>query len=320
MRTKTTSWYLFRPPGRWWSRTLHACLITIPAQRALNQRAILRSEIGSASRSPGRCHYRGIGTTRDPTPCGWPPSCVRMSPKSTSISVGRTEPCPSPGPTRACSADSTPAPTPGQRCSTNNTGQSSAPGRAQMDHRLRQREDPEDVVQSVLRTVIRRAAKGEFHIDGGGQLWRLLATITRRKMLKHVTKIKAKKRSPEKEEQLKPGEISSRDPNPQAATLAADLMEKTLEGLDESHAKVFHLRLQGCSRAQYRQANGLHPPGSDDHARSVAESPGQTPGASGTARRLAGAQEMTISHIAAYPRIPLRCWFFSSQERLNLGL
>ena len=116
-----------------------------------------------------------------------------------------------------------------------------------MDHRLRQREDPEDVVQSVLRTVIRRAAKGEFHIDGGGQLWRLLATITRRKMLKHVTKIKAKKRSPEKEEQLEPGEISSRDPNPQAATLAADLMEKTLEGLDESHAEVFHLRLQGCS-------------------------------------------------------------------------
>ena len=190
----------------------------------------------------------------------------------------------------------------------------------EMDHRLRQREDPEDVVQSVLRTVIRRAAKGEFHIDGGGQLWRLLATITRRKMLKHVTKIKAKKRSPEKEEQLRARRDQFEGPKPTGGDPRRRPHGKNARRAGRVSCRGLSLAATGVLGAQYRQANGLHPPGSDDHARSVAESPGQTPGASGTARRLAGAQEMTISHIAAYPRIPLRCWFFSSQERLNLGL
>ena len=117
----------------------------------------------------------------------------------------------------------------------------------EMDGRLRRREDAEDVVQTAFRTFYRRNALGEFHIDGNGQLWQLLATITRRKALKHITKIKAKKRSLEKEEQLEPDASVSTEPDPLEAVVAVDLVEKMLEGLDEFHADVFHLRLQGCS-------------------------------------------------------------------------
>ena len=56
----------------------------------------------------------------------------------------------------------------------------------EMDRRVRRKEDPEDVVQSAFRTFYRRNTKGEFRIDSSVDLWRLLETITRHKMLKHV--------------------------------------------------------------------------------------------------------------------------------------
>jgi len=65
-----------------------------------------------------------------------------------------------------------------------------------MDPKLRRREDPEDVVQSVLRTVFRRAAQGELQFDHSGALWRLLETVTRHKILKHAEYHKAKRRTP----------------------------------------------------------------------------------------------------------------------------
>ena len=65
---------------------------------------------------------------------------------------------------------------------------------AAMDGNIRRREDPEDVVQTVLRTYFRRAALGEFHIADSSDLWALLAKITRRKILKRVEYHHAAKR------------------------------------------------------------------------------------------------------------------------------
>ncbi len=66
----------------------------------------------------------------------------------------------------------------------------------EMGRRFRRKEDPEDVVQSAFRTFYRRSTLGEFRIDSSADLWRLLETITRHKILKHVEKLDAKKRSP----------------------------------------------------------------------------------------------------------------------------
>ena len=70
----------------------------------------------------------------------------------------------------------------------------------EMNRRFRRKEDPEDVVQSAFRTFYRRNAQGEFHIDSSVDLWRLLETITRHKILKHVEKLGAGKRDPKREE------------------------------------------------------------------------------------------------------------------------
>src|SRR5262249_5660608 len=43
---------------------------------------------------------------------------------------------------------------------------------------LRRRVGPEDMVQSALRTFLRRAHAGEFHLADSADLWRLLCAIT----------------------------------------------------------------------------------------------------------------------------------------------
>jgi RNA polymerase sigma-70 factor (ECF subfamily) len=132
-----------------------------------------------------------------------------------------------------------------------------------MNERFRRKEDPEDVVQSAFRTFYRRKSLGEFSIDSASDLWRLLETITVHKLLKHVEKLNAKKRNAGCEEYLNGDILQGREPSPDEASKAADLIEKVLEGLDESYVKVFHRRLQkytedeiaaelGCTRAFVR--------------------------------------------------------------------
>ena len=130
----------------------------------------------------------------------------------------------------------------------------------EMNRRFRRREDPEDVVQSAFRTFYRRKARGEFQIDTSVDLWRLLETITRHKILKHVERHAAAKRSPNREEYPEADNVAGQAPTPADAAIAADLIENALAGLDESYVTVFNLRLQrhteeeiaaklGCTRA-----------------------------------------------------------------------
>ena len=39
-------------------------------------------------------------------------------------------------------------------------------------------------------------------------------------------------------------------PTPEEAAIAADLMEKSLAGLDETYTPVFHMRLQNCTEQE----------------------------------------------------------------------
>lgn len=120
----------------------------------------------------------------------------------------------------------------------------------EMDRRFRRKEDPEDVVQSAFRTFYRRNAKGEFHIDSSVDLWRLLETITRHKVLKHVEKLRTAKRDPQREECTEGDELRGRVPTPEEAAIAADLIEKALVGLNETYVTVLHMRLQNCAEKE----------------------------------------------------------------------
>ncbi len=119
-----------------------------------------------------------------------------------------------------------------------------------MNRRFRRKEDPEEVVQSAFRTFYRRNAKGEFRIDSSVDLWRLLETIARHKILKHVEKLGAGKRNPKREEYTQGDDLPAQAPTPEEAAMAANLLETALAGLDESYVKVFHMRLQNCTEEE----------------------------------------------------------------------
>jgi RNA polymerase sigma-70 factor (ECF subfamily) len=53
--------------------------------------------------------------------------------------------------------------------------------RAQLDSRLRQKVDPEDVLQSVYKSFFLRCEQGRLSLGGWDGLWALLALITARK-------------------------------------------------------------------------------------------------------------------------------------------
>jgi len=69
----------------------------------------------------------------------------------------------------------------------------------EMGKRFAAREGPEDPVQSAFRSFYRGIEARRFQIDSSGGLWRLLETITRRKMLKHIEHHAAGVRRPDNE-------------------------------------------------------------------------------------------------------------------------
>jgi RNA polymerase sigma factor (sigma-70 family) len=110
----------------------------------------------------------------------------------------------------------------------------------EINRRFPCRENPEDVVQSAFRKFYGREAQGEFRIDSSSELWRLLETVVRSKIRKYVEKHGVPNRSLTSEE----------------AAIAADLVEKTLAGLDESYVAVFRLRLQGHTEDEIAAKTG----------------------------------------------------------------
>jgi RNA polymerase sigma factor (sigma-70 family) len=116
-----------------------------------------------------------------------------------------------------------------------------------MDRCLSRRESSEDIVQSVLRTVFHRTLEGQYKFESRGELWRLLETVTRHKILKHAEYHKAKKRTPYAEECRNAEAFFARAPSADQEAVAKDLVAKILEGLDQSYSEILSLLEEGHS-------------------------------------------------------------------------
>ncbi|MCA9120063.1 MAG: hypothetical protein H6822_29905 [Planctomycetaceae bacterium] len=119
-----------------------------------------------------------------------------------------------------------------------------------MNARYRRREDPEDVVQSALRTFFRRAPLGEFDIKDPQHLWRTLQLISRRKMLKHIDKITAGQRGFDREEHCDQNELPSAPAETPRARLLGDVLEMVLAGMHAPDPEVLRLQLFGYTIAE----------------------------------------------------------------------
>jgi RNA polymerase sigma-70 factor (ECF subfamily) len=118
--------------------------------------------------------------------------------------------------------------------------------------RVRQKLDPEDVVQSVFRTFFRRQKEGQFDFGGWDDLWNLLALITLRKCGSQVRHFASARRDARKEFRpvLSPDDSDSwqaiaRGPTPEETAMLVETVEQILVNLKERERPIFLLGLQG---------------------------------------------------------------------------
>jgi RNA polymerase sigma-70 factor, ECF subfamily len=122
--------------------------------------------------------------------------------------------------------------------------------RTRLSVRLSHRVDPEDVVQSVYRSFFAGAREGQYDLQRGADLWRLLVTITLHKVHDQVKHHTAAKRSI-KAEQSFPGEDSPETaprtgaPSPIEAMMMVDQLDQLMSCLDSLERRILELRLQG---------------------------------------------------------------------------
>jgi RNA polymerase sigma-70 factor (ECF subfamily) len=115
--------------------------------------------------------------------------------------------------------------------------------RTRLSPRLAQRIDPEDVVQSAYRSFFAGAQKGEYDLERGGDLWRLLVAITLHKLHDQARRHGAGKRSVQAEEPLT--EDTAREPSPVEALALVDQLQQVMGRLEPEQRRILELRLQG---------------------------------------------------------------------------
>jgi RNA polymerase sigma factor (sigma-70 family) len=125
--------------------------------------------------------------------------------------------------------------------------------RGRLSKKVAQRVDPEDVVQSVYRSFFAGARDGHYELERGGDLWRLLVTITLNKLSNQIKRNVRGKRSVEREQHFG-GEDSlvgkdiyllAREPAPGEGVALADELEQLMRGLEPLERQMLELRLQG---------------------------------------------------------------------------
>jgi RNA polymerase sigma factor (sigma-70 family) len=133
--------------------------------------------------------------------------------------------------------------------------------RGRLSSRVARRTDPEDIVLSVYRSFFVQAREGRYTLTRGGDLWRLLAAITKNKLLRQVRRQTAERRSVDVELPLDHpaslrDDFEHTEPTPEAAVELADELERVLALLDTFGRRVLELRLQGLQIAEIAEDTG----------------------------------------------------------------
>jgi RNA polymerase sigma factor (sigma-70 family) len=131
---------------------------------------------------------------------------------------------------------------------------------------LARRFGPDDVVQSVCRTFLRRIHGGQFALDSGESLWRLLCAITLTKVRSKARYHLRQKRGLQRE--AHPESVSweegggafrptAPEPGPDDQVAFAEAFEQLLTELDAEERRIIDLRLQDQTHAQIAAAMGI---------------------------------------------------------------
>jgi RNA polymerase sigma factor (sigma-70 family) len=133
--------------------------------------------------------------------------------------------------------------------------------RSRLSPRLARRTDPEDIVLSAYRSFFVEAREGRYSLNRGGDLWRLLAAITKHKLLRQVRLQSAERRHVDHEvplDQVDERNLvgSQTEATPEDAAALADELERVLSHLDLFGRRVLELRLQGLKIGEIAEDTG----------------------------------------------------------------
>ena len=126
--------------------------------------------------------------------------------------------------------------------------------RSRLAARLAARVDPEDIVQSAYRSFFVAARQGRFAVSASGDLWRLLVEVTLHKLYRQAARHKARRRSVERERASSDDgswdRVTSGEPTPEQAAIAAEEMEALLTKLSPRGREAVELVLQGYEQRE----------------------------------------------------------------------
>jgi RNA polymerase sigma-70 factor (ECF subfamily) len=122
--------------------------------------------------------------------------------------------------------------------------------RVHLSEKFAARFDPEDVVQTALRSFFCGVREGRYLLHHSGDLWRLLASIARHKLQHQVARHSAERRTVTREishpEPTNAGcSPLASIPSPSDAIVVADEIEWILNQLSPTEQRMFELRLEG---------------------------------------------------------------------------
>jgi RNA polymerase sigma factor (sigma-70 family) len=133
--------------------------------------------------------------------------------------------------------------------------------RRRLSAQLARRVAAEDIVQSAYLCFHTAASDNRVVLHRNGDLWRLLATITLRKLRKRIDHHTADKRAVDRERTFGGesslvvlGDAANRAPAPSEAIAMIEELELVLKRLSSSHRRMVELRLQGYRIQEIAQA------------------------------------------------------------------
>jgi RNA polymerase sigma-70 factor (ECF subfamily) len=118
--------------------------------------------------------------------------------------------------------------------------------RRRISQRLGRRIDADDVAQSAWRSFFVRGRGGAFRIERSGDLWRLLATITVKKVLGQAELHRSQMRDVHRE-WAPPAELLEQiagGPSPDEIAAAGDLLQSMLSRLSAEQRAALEMRLE----------------------------------------------------------------------------
>lgn len=140
--------------------------------------------------------------------------------------------------------------------------------RRSLDPRTRRREDEEDILQSMYASFCGRLKRGEFELEGRGDLMKLLVTMTLFKTRRTIARHRRQRRDARRE--ASPGklgdessaawtfeQLDQHEPQPDDAAVFNEEVQRQLVLLDPALRQIVLWKLEGYTNAEIAGAGKL---------------------------------------------------------------